>query len=153
MNINYNTLTAEQLEEHVEFIDWSLVPPRLITDEIKKSFSMFKGLQARLWFEYLLFKMEKKEDKEKFPNETFFLIDDMWYMHIDLKTNNLSCSSGRVWIIFERFFDLQYFEIRSFIKNQMEMHLNIIGLTPGESVHTEIRHVEKHFSGEEIWCS
>lgn len=38
MKIDYNTLTAEQLEECVEFIEWEKVPEHLLTDKVISEF-------------------------------------------------------------------------------------------------------------------
>jgi len=48
MKIDYTTLTVEKLEEYVEFVDWSLVPRKLITKDIQEKFSDLKELQARI---------------------------------------------------------------------------------------------------------
>lgn len=37
----YNTMTAEQLEENIEFVDWVFVPDRLINQELAEKFSCF----------------------------------------------------------------------------------------------------------------
>ncbi len=63
MEIDYNTLTAEQLEEYAEFVDWSLVPSHLITEEVKKSFGMLKSLKMRLWFDDLFVDIDEELEK------------------------------------------------------------------------------------------
>lgn len=47
-DINYDTLTAEQLEEWVEFVDWSKVPDHLLTTEFKNEFDPLFNIQV--WF-------------------------------------------------------------------------------------------------------
>ncbi len=98
MNIDYNTLTIEQIEEKVEFIDWSLMPSHLITEDVKKSFGSMPQLNARLWFEDLLSKMVIKEDPKEFPNIVFFFIEDKYYMD-SYKSRDLWCSYDRIWSV------------------------------------------------------
>lgn len=62
MKIDYNTLTEDQLEEWVEFVEWSMVPFHLITPRVIRNFSpVFKELRARIWFEEFVNKCERKD--------------------------------------------------------------------------------------------
>ncbi len=148
--IDYDTLTIEQLEEHVEFIDWSLVSSCLITDEIKKSFSSLPGLKARLWLENLLNKMVFKEDQVAYPNAIFFFIGDEYYMEFNLKNGRLWCSQERVWSVFKKKVKFRYYdEIKFFIKNIVEQHSIFLKI---ESISTieEFRQIEQHFKDKTI---
>ncbi len=84
MNINYETLTAEQIEEHAEFVDWSIMPSHLLTTDIKKRFKDIKKLRARMILEDILSIMTIKADIKKFPNTIFFFVDNELYMFLRL---------------------------------------------------------------------
>ncbi len=145
MTINYNTLTTDGLEEHVEFIDWSLVPSHLITDHIKQTFGLFSKLKARLWLEDLISKMMIKEDQEKYPNESFFFIEDKWYMDLNLKTGTLWCSYDKIWSFLENKNGFNYNETQSFIKNVVEMCFKKEEVTPAYTYSFTGFELEMHF--------
>ncbi len=98
MKINYDTLTAEQLEEYIEFVDdWLSVPSHLINEDLGKKFPSIRDLQRILWFENLYPKMVIKEDQTVFPNRIFYFIGDEWYMDLDSKTGVLCFSFKKIW--------------------------------------------------------
>ncbi len=117
MEIDYDTLTAEGLEEHVEFIDWSMVPSHLITNEVKRSFKTLKGIKARIWFEDLLTKMVIKEDKKIFSEYIFFFIEDEYYMSFNTEKNIIRCSKEYVWSKIAAELDEEYIYTNNFIRN------------------------------------
>ncbi len=159
-NIDYNTLTTEQLEEYAEFVDWSLVPSELITEKIKKSFEPMSKLKTRLWFEDLLKQMVIKEDKKKYPQSIFFFIDEFLYMEIEFKNRNIWCSDDRIWLSFENKTEYKYKEIQIFIKNLIKIHLKNINLHTNLGVEDfknfSVFHItwdsvtEKHFQNKKI---
>lgn len=64
--LDYNNLTDEQIEEFVEFLDWSRVPSRFITNDVKKYFGSFPELNLRIWFEDILSKLQPLSGYEEF---------------------------------------------------------------------------------------
>ncbi len=150
MNINYDTLTLEELEEHVESIDWFHVPSHLITEEIKKKFISIKQLNAIIWLNDLFSKMVIKEDQKEFPDELFFFIGDKWYMNLELKTGNLWCSKNNFWFVFGGKFHYNYTETSKFLKNIMELHLENILVAPAAELSIHNQTIEKHFEDLKI---
>ncbi len=144
MNTDYDTLTKEELEELAEFVDWSLVPPHLLTDEVKKSFGALKGLKARIWFEDLLSQMMIKEDRVMYPDFKYFFIDNNLYMELNKKDGKLWCSYYDIWLIFSKKYEFNYNKTQLFIKNIIEQYLKNIQVIPiGGSL--EGATVEQHF--------
>ncbi len=123
MTIDYNTLTSEQLEEHVELIDWSLVPSKMITEEIKKSFGSMPQLRVRLWLDDLLSKMVMKVDQERYPHHTFLFIGERIYIDLFLGQGRSWCSYEEIWFPIRKTLKFEYAEIEFFIKNVVEIHL------------------------------
>ncbi len=133
MKINYNTLTAEELEEQIEFIDWSMIPSKLLTEDIKKNFKDISGLEIRIWFEDLLSRMILKEDKNKYPDYICFFIGNKWYMTFNKDKSiylNLWYSSNHITSVFEKKYSTNYYEINTFIKNIVENYFKINNITP-----------------------
>ncbi len=130
MKIDYRTLTVEQLEEHVEFIDWSIVPSHLLTNEVQDLFKSIQKLRARLWFEDLLSKMVIKKNENTLTRRVFFFFEDKWYMDLNLKNKHLSCSLENIWIILVKEYGFDFLEVQLFIKNIIEQHLVEIKVIP-----------------------
>ncbi len=148
--IDYNTLTEEQLEEYAEFVDWSLVPVHLLTEDINKLFDFFPHLKIRLWFEDLLSKMDIKEDQEKYPNELFFFVGNDWFMDLSLKSGDLWFSDYYIWSVFEKKHGFSYSETQMFIKNVIEMHFKNMTVTPLMRCVVGLSLIEKHFKNKEV---
>lgn len=121
MGIEYDKLTADQLEEWAELIDWSMVPSHLLTPRMAKNFSpVFNDLKARIWLEELLNSLELKIYELKYPHLLSFSKEGNLYMELDITTGELWCSSTRMWSVFEEKFYYEYDEIQKFIKNVVE---------------------------------
>ncbi len=102
--INYSNLTVEQIEEYVEFIDWSKISKELFTDEIKQKFGSFPQVRLRIWFEDLLDKIQIPNKHEKFIINVFYCKDNEGYLEFDKKSRQLFCSKQKVWKEFEKIF-------------------------------------------------
>lgn len=101
MKIEYDKLTEEQLEEFVEFIDWTLVPTYLLTEEIEKKFSCFPQAKARIWFERFYSELRIL----KSGNHMFFFQGREMVMDLNLEDGVLFCDNHRMWQnIFSLFF-------------------------------------------------
>ncbi len=77
--------TAEQIEEYIEFIDWSLMPINRIPKETKEKFSDVKQLQLIIWMQEIFDTYEIKENKITFPDSLFFFKDRICYIELDKK--------------------------------------------------------------------
>ncbi len=78
----YVNPTAEQIEEHIEFIDWSLMPLNLITNETKSRFSGIKMLNMITWLQGILSSCEVFEHKMPYINSTLLCRDEKCYVEI-----------------------------------------------------------------------
>lgn len=148
--IDHNSLTEDQLEEWVEFIDWSLVPSSLLTENIKKKFHSFPGLQLRIWFEDLFGSLEIKIDREEYPNRVFFFKGEEIYMELDEKDGNLSCSYKNIWSFFYDKIGRNHNETQRYIKNVVEMHFKNREVTPLKRLHWDSWEVKMHFKNMEV---
>ncbi len=144
MKIDYNILTAEQLEEYAEFIDWSRVSSKLLTEKVNKSFGFLPQFAARLWFEDILSQMIIKEDQKKYPNFLLFFIGEEWYMDLDLKNGFLWCSDKKIWSAIHNKTNHGFSEIQLFIQNVMKQHYDI-AVIPWSTNHTTRDTMEAHF--------
>ncbi len=144
MNLDYKNLTEDQLEEFVEFVDWSMVPTHLITKEIVNKFSCFNGLLARMWFEDVISKLNIKEDKKRFPNTIFFFLNG------ESKKGYLWCSLEKIWSIFNKKYKFFYPGTQNFIKNTMESYLKNKEVIPTYEPWSDELLVEEHFKLKEI---
>ncbi len=96
--LDYENLTSEQIEEFVEFIDWSKVPSKFITDEVKKSFGAFPGLNLRIWFEDILSKLKPMSGYEEFIDGVCYkeIKTGDFLAEVDLNKNLLRVCSQKV---------------------------------------------------------
>ncbi len=122
MEIDYNTLTREQLEEYVEFIDWSLVSSNLLTEEVKVKFTSIPQLQARIWIEELLLKMVMKKDKDD-QDDIFFYLKEIKYIHINFSMDYLWCKADEIWYVLKTKLNCDYIVASAFISNVLEQYI------------------------------
>ncbi len=116
-------MTVEQLEEHVEFIDWSLVPSKLLTTKIKKLFGSLPQLKARIQFEKILPKISLKEDQKRYPGWHFFFIGNKYCMGLNLNDEILWCSEKFMFKIFGYNFKRSSFML--FLKNVLNQYIEL----------------------------
>ena len=77
----------------------------------------------------LMGKMEKKVH----PDESHIVLwykEDGWYFEQDEKNGHLWCQTDRVWSFFKTNYSSKYSEIQVIIKDLMERHYKLKGLTP-----------------------
>ncbi len=164
-NVDYKTLNVEELEEYAEFVDWSLVPLHLLTEDIKVKFGTIPKLAARIWFEDLLSQMVIKEDKTEFPDRIFFFIKNKCPMNLGLTNWSVWCSHEDIWSIFENKFRYNYNETQLFIKNVLEQyfkdkgimrwyenayHLKDKEITPFENTSPNQSAIDNHFKEKKL---
>lgn len=96
--LDYENLTSEQIEEFVEFIDWSKVPIRFITDDVKNSFGAFPGLSLRVWFDDILSNLKPLKGYEEFIDGVCYrdIKEGNFLAEVDLKKNNLRLCNQKV---------------------------------------------------------
>ncbi len=128
MRINYNKLTAESLEEYVEFIDWSIIPYHLLTEDVRKLFGSIPQLKARLWFEDLLSKMAVKENEKVFPDCVFFIIENECFIELNFRKKDFWFSLDSIWYVLEYKFYYNYEYTHFFLKNVMKQYYEKIEL-------------------------
>ncbi len=145
MNIDYDILTPEQLEEYAEFIDWSTIPSKLITEEIKTKFKSIPQLSARIWFDDLLSKMVVKKDQQAYPDRIYFFIGEEWYMDLNLTNGDVWCSEERMWLIIRGKTGYSYVETKSFTKNVLEQYFKVKDIIPIKLFFQMKFELEQHF--------
>ena len=80
------------------------------------------------WFKHLLNQL-KEETNPKYSNYIFFVKDKEIYMEYNEKYGYLWCSYDKIWSVFESEFGMNYEETQEFIKDMVEEHYNLRGLT------------------------
>jgi len=66
--------------------------------------------------------------KKSHPNSKFFIKDKKCFL--ELEKSDLWCDYDNIWSVFESQFDMNYKQIQDFIKDMVEEHLNMNGVTP-----------------------
>ena len=118
----YENLTADKLEEYIEFVEWPHVPIHLITEELKIKFSSFEEVVAMFWLKELLTSLDRKEFEDVF----FFYKEEKCYMSYDVDSEFLWCLNEEIWSVIKKFgFDAPFF-----IKNLAEKIFTDIKVTP-----------------------
>lgn len=112
---SYNTMTAEQLEENIEFIDWNEFPIELLTDEFKNKFSNFPKIKARIWFEEILSSLEIKIDEKNFRNRMFFFKGDEVLFECGIKNKTIYCSHEKIWSFLSKKCFFSFVETTNFL--------------------------------------
>jgi len=75
-------------------------------------------------------KLVIKYDKKQYPDSIFFFNDDICYMELYTKTNDLYCHYKHIWSVFEREYSMEYDDIQAIIKSQVEQHFKMKPITP-----------------------
>lgn len=90
MIVDHEKLTAAELEEKIEFIDFSLVPERLITQKLADKFPTFLEIKSRITLDRSFKNISHCETK---PYEIFFFDKKgKWQMTLHLNSGSLLCS-------------------------------------------------------------
>ena len=79
------------------------------------------------------------------PHKTLWYKEDGWYFEQDEKTGRLWCQINRVWSFFETNYSPKYSDIQLIIKNLMERHYKLKGLTPLKSILFLLLKMERHY--------
>ena len=73
--------------------------------------------------------MERKVHPD-FPHRTLWYKGNNWYFEQNEKNCVIWCQTDRVWLFFETNYSSKYTDIQSIIRNLMERHYKLRGLTP-----------------------
>ena len=87
----------------------------------------------------------KKKVHPDYPHRTIWYKEDGWYFEQDEKNGDLWCQYDRVWSFFETNYSPKYTDVQSIIKNLMERHYKLNGLTPSLSNWTQTGRMERHY--------
>lgn len=142
----YVNINASQLEEFIEFIDWTIVPKHLLTEKLVNKFHCIKDIEARIWFEQLLNSMHKRASIE-FPDKLFFFNGEKYCMEINISKNNLIYSESEVYLKFKDFGFSQY-KAAKFIQSMVKRYFNL-DLSTTHAEHSRNDLVEKYFKNHE----
>ena len=108
-------LTPEQLAQIDAEVKRNQTPPKPSKEE-------------RFWG--LINETVLKIDKVKYPNSIFGFKGEEWWWEYDSKSGYLWLRWYFIWSIFESEYSLDYNDIQSFIKEQVETHFNCKCVTP-----------------------
>ncbi len=138
-------MTAEQLEEHIEFVNWAIVPVNLLTSELKEKFSCLPMIRNINYLEAVLNSVRVKK-LEEYPDDLFFFINGIMYMNFNYKNNYLFCSVTDIWNLFNKNKVFSYEEIETIIKFTVEKKFTKLEVIPQKgfpprfvSIETKIR--------------
>ena len=81
-----------------------------------------------------------------YPHRTIWYKEDGWYFEQDEENGELWCQIDRVWSFFETNYSSNYAEIQSIIRNLMERHYNLRGLTPLQGAGYTLGVMERHYN-------
>ena len=100
------------------------------------------------WEKPFLELMEGMERKVH-PDESHIVLwykEDGWYFEQDEKYGDLWCQYNRVWLVFEIEYGGNYVDIQLIIKNLMERHYKVRGLTPAIPFSNLNTLMERHYN-------
>lgn len=100
----YDNPTVEQIEENIEFIDWSLMPLNLITQDIKDMFSTIPGLEVVKLLQNIFDTYETMENNDTYPNTVFFLRGNKCYASFDRKNGKINFNYKEVYVVMQKKF-------------------------------------------------
>ena len=86
-----------------------------------------------------------KLDLKRYPNQVFFFKEDVFWMEYNWKNGYFGCRYEDFWEVLEREYHWGYDEVERFIKNQVEQHFKLKGVTPAKGVVANCFWVEQHF--------
>jgi hypothetical protein len=111
--------------------------------ELKAQIAELEKITPEQRFLELIDGMTIKIDKDNYPDSTFFFKGDTCYL--ELENSTLWVTDAEIWQVFELEFGMNYGKIQSFIKDQVEQHFKMTGVTPGELIITDYHEMEQHF--------
>jgi hypothetical protein len=112
-------------------------------EELKAQIAELEKITPEERFLELIDGMTVKIDKDKYPESTFFFNDDKCYL--ELENSTLFFRYTEVLKVFEVEFGMEHDEIPLFIKDQMEQHFKMRGVTPLGIYDNDLFGVEQHF--------
>ena len=94
--------------------------------------NIFEGLHIKL-------------DLKRYPNRIFFFKEDRCWMEYDWKNGYFGCRYEGFWEVLTMENNLNYREVQAFIKDWVEQHFKLKGVTPTKGVVANCFWVEQHF--------
>jgi hypothetical protein len=135
-------MTLQQIKQEYERIKTSVEKQLVQLDEARERIEKLEKMESKPTpeerFMQLVDGLEILPKKEKWPDSLFFAKNGEIWFEWDQKNNYLWCRYDTVWRVFETEFGLNYDEIQSIIKEQVEQAYGLKGVTP-------------HLHGQEIW--
>ena len=111
----------------------------LVETKFSKKYAM-----ENLFLEFAV-DLKIKIDEEKYPNHVFLFKNDECYFYFNLKNRRFYVEYDKIWSIFQSKFELNYIDIKSFMKYMLERHFKLMGFTPSlGSIHFTVQ-LERHF--------
>ena len=110
--------------------DGTLIYNGKVYAEIEKSAQSPASETKESIFAKMVANLDRKEDREKYPNSVFWLDKDGQFMfQHDEKNGIFWCSYAHVWSVFGAKFGMDYDEIQAFTKGMVEEHFKCKGVT------------------------
>jgi len=107
-----------------------------------------KTAGQRLW--ELVSGTEIKFDFDKYPNTIFGFRGDKYVWELDFRNNYLWLRHSTVWSVLENEYGLNYSDVQSLVKNEMDKHFKCRGVTPTIRKGKSSQEVDKHFKCREV---
>lgn len=120
----YVNMNEAQLEEYIEFVDWTIVPKDLLTEKLVNKFPSIIDLRARIWFEQLLNSMTERTSRE-YPDKFFFFKEGKYCMDLNVSKNTLIYSDSEVYLNFLNKFGFNEYKASIFVKAIAKRYFNM----------------------------
>ena len=98
----------------------------------------------KVWFKSLLNSLDQKV-YDRYPNSIFYVKDNEVYMEYDKENGYLWISYDKIWSVFQLKYHMEDLQIQRFIKDMMEEHYKLRGLTPYTGFTVYDVEVEEHY--------
>ena len=86
-----------------------------------------------------------KLDLKRYPNRIFFFKEDICWMGYHWENGYFGCRYEDFWEVLTMENNLNYREVQAFIKDWVEQHFKLKGVTPTKGVVANCFWVEQHF--------
>src|SRR5690606_17537227 len=104
-----------------------------------------KTAGQRFW--ELVSATEVKFDFDRYPRTLFGFRDGEYLWEFDFRNNYLWLRYSTVWSVLENEYGLNYDDVQSLVKNEVESHFNCKEITSAPSQTVMSDRVESHFNG------
>ena len=130
-------MSSEENKKRLTELENLVIELRKLIDNVKTKEEVFLEMINGCSIDTETFKKER-------PNSKFFIKDKKCFL--ELKKSDLLCDYDNIWSVFESQFDMNYNQIQGFIKDMVEEHLNMKGVTAVKITNWTPAKVEEHLN-------